>query len=446
MNAAKSRAVPPGAMLRRELGRWDLTAIGVNQVIGGAVFLMPSQIAAQVGNWSPLAFVLAGLASLMVALCFAEVGSRFEGTGGAYLYTRAAFGRFAGFEVGWMQWVTRATSQASVVNGIALALGFYWPVATGGLGRTSMIAALTVTLAVVNVRGIRQSSWLVNALTISKLLPLVVFVAVGLFFIDTSRFVPLPDLTGTEISTAALLLIFTFGGYDVIPVPAGEARDPRRHIPFAMVTTILTVTIVITLAQIVCMGVLPNLAASNTPTADAAFVVMGVTGALMIGIGSVLSMIGNNAGQVLSGSRMLFALAENGELPGMFAKVHPTYRTPANAVLLTSAVALVLALSGSFVMLAAVSAVARLVTYTGACAATLKLRRAAAGDGVQPATFVVPFGPLVPMLAIVVSVGILAGATRQQLTGGLVALTVGAALFVANDRLLRRPSAPSART
>src|SRR5438445_5821749 len=113
--------------LRRALGRWDLTAVGVNQVIGGGIFLMPALIAAQVGAWSPIAFVLAGVASLLVALCFAEVSSRFDTTGGAYLYTHAAFGRLAGFEVGWMQWFTRATSQAGIANGIAVALGFYWP-------------------------------------------------------------------------------------------------------------------------------------------------------------------------------------------------------------------------------------------------------------------------------------------------------------------------------
>src|SRR6266705_6700719 len=116
--------------LRRLLGKWDLTAIGINQVIGGAVFLMPSQVAAQVGNWSPIAFLLAGFASLLVALCFAEAGSRFEATGGPYLYTRAEFGRFVAFEVGWMQWFTRAASQASVMAGIAVALGYYWQAVT----------------------------------------------------------------------------------------------------------------------------------------------------------------------------------------------------------------------------------------------------------------------------------------------------------------------------
>ena len=142
----------PAPTLRRELGKWDLTAIGVNQVIGSAVFLLPSQVAAQIGSWSPIAFLAIGCASLLVALCFAEVGSRFEGTGGPYLYTRAAFGRFVGFEVGWMQWFTRVTSQASVVNAIALALGFYWPFMTSGAGRSLMIAAVTLGLGWINLR------------------------------------------------------------------------------------------------------------------------------------------------------------------------------------------------------------------------------------------------------------------------------------------------------
>lgn len=438
-----------GPTLRRALGRWDLTAIGINQVIGGAIFLMPSQVAAQVGNWSPIAFVLAGLASLLVALCFAEVGSRFESTGGPYLYTRAAFGRFAGFEVGWMQWFTRASSHASVVNGIALALGFYWPAASLGWGRAAIIICLTAFLAAVNVYGIRPSAWVVNLLTIGKLLPLSIFIVVGVFFIPTLPLAELPPISVAQAASAALLLIFVFGGYDVIPVPAGEATDPRRHIPFALVTTILAVTVVMTLAQIVAMGTLPDLASHSTPLADAAAGFMGSAGALMIGVGSVISMTGNNAGQVLSGSRMLFALAENGELPAFFGRVHPRFRTPANAVLFTSAVALALALSGSFAKLAVVSAVARLVAYTGACAATLVLRRPGFAGKVQPATFVTPLGPLVPVLAVLVSLAILAGASGAQLFWGTVALGAGAVLFLANQPsyrkrvLLGAPTTPS---
>lgn len=423
--------------LRRELGRWDLTAIGINQVIGSAVFILPSQVAAQVGSWSPIAFLAIGFASLLVALCFAEVGSRFEGTGGAYLYTRAAFGRFVAFEVGWMQWFTRVTGQASVVNAIALALGFYWPVMTSGVGRASMIAAVTLTIGWINLRGIRQSAVLINLLTIAKLVPLALFIVVGFWFIDASRLSPSGPVSLTQLSTGALLLIFAFGGYDVIGVPAGEATDPRRHVPFAFVTTIIAVTAIMALAQVVAIGTLPNLAAATTPLADASLLFMGAAGALLISAGSVVSMAGNNVGQVLTGSRMLFALAENGELPRFFGTIHPRYRTPANAITFTTLVALGLALSGSFTILAVASAVARLITYSGACAATLRLRQQHFRGIVEPATFMIPMGGVVPLLAIGASLLILAGATRPQLLGGAAALAIGAALFLANDRFGR---------
>ena len=421
--------------LRRELGKWDLTAIGVNQVIGSAIFFLPSQLAAQVGAWSPIAFLAIGFASLLVALCFAEVGSRFEGTGGPYLYTRAAFGRFVGFEVGWMQWVTRVTSQASIVNAVALALGFYWPGVASGAGRAVTISVLTLALGWITFRGIRQSALAINVFTVGKLVPLVLFIVVGVWFVDISRLVPSGSVSLPQMSAAALLLIFVFGGYDVIGVPAGEASNPRRHLPFAFIATILVVTAIFTLAQIVALGTLPNLQVSKTPLADASLLFMGAAGALLISAGSVVSMTGNNLGAILTGSRMLFALSENGELPRFFARIHPRYRTPSNAIVVTTLVALGLALSGSFVILAVASAVARLVAYTGACAATLRLRHPRFQGAVSPATFVIPLGPVVPILAIAVSLGILAGATNAQLLGGAAGLAVGAMLFFVNDRM-----------
>jgi len=428
--------------LRRTLGRWDLTAIGVNQVIGGAIFLMPADVARQVGNWAPYVLLAIGAASMCVALSFAEVGSRFEGTGGPYLYTRAAFGRFVAFEVGWMQWFTRVASQASVANGLALAVGFYWPSMTTGLGRATLLTTLTLTLLLINVRGIRQSAAVVDALTASKLIPLFAFVLGGLVFVRPDRLATVPPVTLEQASTAALLTIFVYGGYDVIGVPAGEGKDPRRDIPFAFIATIVLVTMVFVLTQVVTMSALPDVAASRTPMADAALVMFGAAGAMMISVGSVVSMTGNNAGQVLTGSRMLYALAENNELPRWFARVHPRYRTPANSVIFSSLVALVLMLSGSFVFLAAVSAVARLVTYTGACAATLMLRRPQFEGKVERATFVVPGGALIPALAIASSMLILVLANRAQLLGGGAALAVGALLFTLNDRFKQSENVP----
>jgi basic amino acid/polyamine antiporter, APA family len=430
--------VPPSDLLKRELGRWALTAIGVNQVIGSGIFRLPADLAASAGGWSPFLVGGVGLASLLIALCFAEVSSRFEATGGSYIYTRAAFGRFLAFEVGWMLWFVRVASWASVLNVMALSLAFYWPGFADGMPRAILITGVVIAFAIINILGIRLSSLVVNAFTIGKLLPLMIFVAIGLFFVDGERLQPTGAVPVVDLATGALLLIFAFGGYETVPVPAGEAKDPRTAVPFALVMTVVSVTIVMVLVQVVALGTLETLEGSTTPLADAAGRFMGPMGAALLTIGAVISTSGNSMGQALSGSRSLFALAEQRDIPGFFGYVHPRYRTPSTAILVTCGVSLVLALSGTFVALAAASAVARLLVYVMTCAATIRLRNPRFAGEVRPASFRLPGGPAIPIVAILISLSILFGATRTQLISGTAALAVGAVLYFITVRGSRR--------
>ena len=425
------------SQLRRELGRWDLTAIGINQVIGGAVFAMPAALAALIGGWSPFLVVAVGLASLLIAATFAEVGSRFDSTGGPYLYTKAAFGRFAAFEVGWMQWFTRAASWASVINVLVASLGFYWPAVTAGAPRTALLTAIIGVLAAINILGIRQSAWVVNALTIGKLVPLLLFIAVGMTQLGQGGFELHGLPTANELSRSALLLIFAFGGYEVIPIPAGESKDPRRTVPFALIMTIVVVTMVLTLTQVVALGVLPSLPDSTTPLADASALMMGAAGAAVITIGAVLSTLGNNMGQALSGSRSLFALAEHGDIPRVFAGVSARFGTPVVAIVSTAAISLVLAATGSFVTMAQASAVSRLIVYVATCAAALRLRSPGFAGAVPEPKMRLPLGPVIPVLAIMIALAILFGATAVQLRAGALALVAGAVLFLIAARSRR---------
>ena len=333
-----------------------------------------------------------------------------------------------------MMWFTRVSSQASVANGLALALAFYYAPLADGLWRSAIVTVLTLVLTGINLVGVRQSSWVVNALTIGKLVPLAMFIAAGIWVVNPSHWSVMPDVTQQQIGAAALLLIFAYGGYEVTGVLAGEADNPKRDVPFAFVMTLLIVATVMTLASVTATGLLPNLAESRTPIADGAALVLGAAGAFIVSIGSSLSMAGNNMGQILNGSRSLFALAENGDLPRWFARVHPDDRTPENAILFTAVVALALALTGSFVFLAAVSAVARLVMYLAVCLSTLVLRRRQPDAEMGPALFTIPLGPVVPILATLVAGGILFGATTQQLAAGGAALAAGAILFAVARR------------
>lgn len=409
--------------LKRALGPWDLTAIGVNQVIGAAVFLMPALVAAQVGSWSTLAVLCVGLLSMLIALCFAEASSRVESTGGSYLYTRAAFGRFVGFEVGWMTWFTRVASWAGVAFGLTTYLARYWPVLEDGTGRGIFLTAIFGLLTVINIVGIRQSAWVVNTLTIGKLLPLIIFIAAGIAYVEWSRLTPAWPLPSEQFPAALLYLIFAFGGYEVVPVPAGEARKPTRDVPFAMIMTITIVTVLTILVQAVAQGSLADVASSKAPLADAAVIFLGAGGALLLTVGAAISTTGNNMGQSISGSRSLFALAEQRDLPSPIAWVHPRLRTPVVAIVLTSAVALALALTGSFSKLVLASAVSRLLVYAGTAAAVLALRRQG------PAPFTIPGGPVVPVAALAVCIALVAGATGDQFRIGGLALAAGAVLF-----------------
>ena len=438
---AGATPVAGGAGLRRELGRWDLTAIGVNQVIGSALFVQPAAVAALLGAWSPVMFLLVGLTCLLIALCFAEVASRFDVTGGPYIYTRAAFGRFAGFQVGWLMWFTRTASWAAVVNVLVVSLGRYWPALTSGWRRSLIITVITLVIAAINVRGIRQSSTVVNVLTIGKLFPLLIFVVAGLFAIDPTLLIPEEPPSPSAIPSAALLLIFAFGGFEVVPVPAGESRDAQRAVPFALVATLVIVTIVMTLTQVVALGTLPGLSASATPLAAAAATFLGTPGALLMTCAAVVSTTGNSMGQAIAGPRSLFALAEQGDLPGVFAKVHPTFRTPVVAIAVTAAVAVVLAASGTFVRLALVSGVTRLVIYVSTCAATLRLRRPELRSAAAAPMFVVPFGPVIPAIAIAVSLAILAGLGLEQLVATAITVFAGAVLYVVAPSIRREDQA-----
>jgi amino acid transporter len=435
---------PAPPELRRELGRWDLTAIGVNQVIGGGIFALAAGLTAATGSWAPWMIGAVAIATMLTALSFAEAGSRFEGTGGPYLYTRAAFGRFSAFEVGWMMWFTRAASWASVINVLVDALTRYWPALLGTGARALLMAGIIALIALINIRGIRQSSMVVNVMTVAKLLPLIIFVLIGIAYVDWTVFSAPATVTTEQLTTGALLLIFAFGGYEVVPVLGGETKDPRRMVPFALVMTITIVASVTLLTQVVAFGTFPGIADSRTPLADSAAIFMGAAGAAMITIGAVLSTSGNNMGQALSGSRNLFALAEQGDLPRWFGYVHPRYRTPSNAILVTSGVAFVLAVTGSFVTMAAASAVSRLVVYVLSCASTIRLRgerfqgqlppSATGGVPVKPALFVLPGGPTIPLIAILSSLLILVGASQTQLISGTVALVVGAVLYLIATR------------
>jgi basic amino acid/polyamine antiporter, APA family len=413
-------------LLVRAVTRWQIVGLSINDVVGSGVYLLPAAAAALLGPASIWAVVVAGVAVGLLVLCFAEASSYFDQPGGGYLYTREAFGPFVGFEVGWMTWLARVASVASLSNGLALAIAFIWPDASSGWPRALIITAALAVLTGINVHGVRSGARTAVALVIAKLVPLVVFVAVGVFFVDAARIGAPTVPPTTAFGEAALLLLFAYAGFENAPAAAGEYRNPRRDVPFALLTMIVIVTLLYTCVQAVAVGTLPGLAGASSPLAEAAGLFIGPAGALLLSVGAVVSIFGNIGNTTLMGPRYLFALAGDGYGPRALGEVHPKYRTPANAIVLQSVAAWGLALSGTFVQLAMLSIVARLATYIGTAAAVLVLRRRFAG---RPGAFRLPGGPLIPIAALALSLVFLASARWYNLVAGLVALVIGAVLY-----------------
>jgi amino acid transporter len=412
--------------LVRAISRRQLVGLSINEVIGSGVYLLPAAAAALLGTASILAVVIAGLAVALLVLCFAEASSYFDEPGAAYLYTREAFGAFVGFEVGWMTWLARVASIASLANGFALATAFLWQPAASGVPRALIIIGLIALLTWINVVGVKQGARVAVTLAIGKTAPLVVFILVGIFFVDWSSLVPMDVPRPAVLGEASLLLLFAYAGFENTPAAAGEYRNPRRDVPFALLTMITIVTLLYTGAQLVALGTLPNVAQSESPVAESAATFLGAGGALMMTLGAMISIGGNVGNTILAGPRYLYALAVDGYGPRALARVHPKYRTPAAAIITLSVVSLVLALSGSFVQLALLSIIARLTTYIGTAAAVPILRRR---FGDRPNVVRLPGGMTIPILALLLSLAFLASAQWENLVAGLVALVVGAIIY-----------------
>ena len=373
MTDRTSPPTDPG--LLRDVGRWPIVALTINGIIGAGIFGLPSKVDALAGPWGLLAFVACAVVVASIALCFAEVSSRFTHTGGPYLYTHHAFGATAGFTIGWLMWLTRVTAMAVISNVMASYLAYFWPPAAGGWGRAAAMSVVVISLTVINFVGVKQAATAAMVFTIGKLVPLLVFVGVGLFFIDPKAFVGTPPPSTSSFTQAVLLAVYAFSGFESAVVAAGEMQDPRRDLPFALFLSLAVAALLYVLIQVVCIGTLPGLEASDRPLADAGVRFMGPIGASFIAAGALVSTTGTLCASVLIGPRVLFAMAERRQMPGFFGSVHDRFHTPHIAILINAAVGLALSISGTFTYLLGLNVIARLATYVSTSAALPVLRR-----------------------------------------------------------------------
>jgi len=422
------------AGLVRAIGARQLTASIINTTIGAGIFVLPAAAAAGLGPAAPMAYIVCAVLMALIVCCFASAGSRVSLTGGLYAYVGVAFGPFVGFLAGVLYFLMATFAVASVASAFAGSVGALWPAFTAPGVRPVLIASLFAILAAVNIRGVTPGVRLVEAVTIAKLLPLLVLVMVGIWFVN-GEYLRWPGMpAASAVGSTAIVLIFAFVGLEIALVPSGEVRDPTRTVPRALFSALAITTTMYLLIQTVAQGLLgPAIAAhADAPLAEAASRVLGAGGRLLVLAGAAISMFGYVSGDMLGSPRALFAFARDGVLPAAIARIHPRFHTPYIAIAIYAVLVTIIAASSTFTQLAILANVAALTLYLMCVAASVELqRRDVRTDGVP---FALPAGPVIPVLAAGVIFWMLSHATRREFVVEAIVLTVAALFYLVRKR------------
>ena len=426
----KQTSQEPG--LERAISKLGYSAITINGIIGAGIFGLPAVAAAKTGAFSPWLFVIAGVLIFSMVLSFARASSMFRETGGVTVYAGHAFGPFAGFQAGWLTYVSRAMAMGANANLMVTYASWFWSPLGESLNSSIAISAFIIGLTWLNVSGVRNSVGIIYVFTMLKLLPISLLVLFGLGQVDLQMLAgaDLPEFG--ELGEAVLIVLYAYVGFEGTVVAAGEGNRPRRDLPGAMINTIIITGVIYVLVQLVAISALPDLAESKTALADVAVALIGPVGATLLTLGAVFSISGNLQSTFLSAPRITFALAHDGSFPAWFARVHSKYHTPHTSLWFYGAFCLVLALSGSFVKLAIMSTLVRLLTYMLCIAALPRLEKT-----IEPVEgqFSLPGGLLIPGIAMLLCLWLISYASLEAWLTTLAFMALGSVLYVLSRRL-----------
>ncbi|HJT79805.1 MAG TPA: APC family permease [Chthoniobacterales bacterium] len=428
--AGSAQAEREDHQLVREIGVPGLTANIVNATVGAGIFALPAAVAAHMGAAAPISYLICAVAMCLFVTCFAMAGSRVSLTGGLYAYVEVAFGSFLGFIAGVLYFLTAILAVSGIVNLIFTSIAGLVPALSGTAGRAGVIFGILASLTFINIRGVKVGARAVEAITLIKLTPLLLFVVIGIFFIRPDALAwsdwPSAEKTGRSV----LQLLFAFVGVEVALVPSGEIKRPSRTVPRAIFSALAVTTILYLGIQFVALGLLgDDLArAGDVGLGEAAARIVGDIGKTIMLIALAVSAFGWTASDILSSPRIIYAFGRDGFIPRWFAFVHPQFRTPAVAIVTYSVAAFILSYSSTFQELAVLSNIAVLSLYILCFLGALRLQqRDVRGDG-PPFTF--PGAWVIPILAILACLWILNQSTAQEFKLILITLIAATVLYL----------------
>ena len=349
--------------LPRRIGIGGALLLAFNGAIGASIFALPATLAADFGTSAPWLFPLVGIASLLIAIPFSRSVAAFPESGGPATYGRV-FGRLAGFELGWIYYIARATAFAANLNVLVSYFARWWTGADGGALRVGLMLALVAGFAVINISGVRSAMRVLGGLTFLKTVPLLLAAAGALIIAGVPAPGPLPPIS--DVEAGVLIVFYAFVGFENATVTAGETKDPNRTLPRALLGTIGTVALLYFFVQLAFVAVFPGglESGADAPLLALGEWLIGPVGALIIGVTAIFSTAGNLHSNMAATPRVTFAMAERGELPAWLATINRRFDTPAASIIFFAALIAALAISGSFVWLAVVSTLARMIIYS----------------------------------------------------------------------------------
>ena len=349
--------------LKRDIGFFGSAFLSFNGVVGAGIFALPAVLYTRFGDFSPWLFPLFGLLVLIVAVPFARVAGHHPSSGGPVIYA-APFGPAVAFQAGWIYYVARATALAANANVLITYLSTLWPPLSDGLVRAATIVGVIAAITAVNVVGVKRAVRVLDALTLLKAAPLLFVAILGLVVAGGAIDAPaaLPPLT--ELEAAALLVFYAFVGFENSVVPAGETANPKRTIPRALIVTIIATATLYFLVQLAFVAVMERGQGGDAPMVAFGIALMGPAGGLLLTAAAIFSLLGNISGGMTGTTRTTYAMARDGLLPAWFGGVSERYFTPVNSIMFMGGLIAVLALTGSFVWLAVVSTLARMIVYS----------------------------------------------------------------------------------
>ncbi|EAQ99501.2 amino acid/polyamine/organocation transporter, APC superfamily [Congregibacter litoralis KT71] len=419
--------------LRRDIGSFGAAFLVLNGLIGAGIFALPGKVAVNAGLFSPWLFLVVGALFLSVVLVFAELASYYDETGGPVLYASDAFGPLAGFGTGWLLFLSRTTAFAANATVMASYLGSLFDVLAGDLPRMLIITTVILGLTWANILGVRDGVRAMGVFTFLKAAPLLILVLLGFQYVSGSTLLPSAELLVDDLGSTTLLMIYAFVGFETVGVTAGETTHPRRTLPRVLVGTVVSIGLLYFLIVLVFVSVIDQGDYANATLVDVGRALAGTAGAFAITLAAVFSIGGNLAGSMLAAPRLVFSLAENRQLPRWFAHVHPRYATPDRCIVVMGALALGLALTGSFVKLAVASSVARLLSYI-ICIASLPAIRRGASDAVRQDAYRLKGGYLIPVLGLMICLWLLMQSKAESWIAVGVLLLAGFAFYAFEKR------------